>query len=196
MLCGMKRNGLTGLVAGLSLMVGISGYAQMPASSSSRVTQATSKSLVHTLSDKKVNEMSLQQVQSSLVEYINIVRAQHGLHKLKLYQNPIAQDHSTYLFTSKEDLVLTYEDHFDGKGNSLSSRVENAKIPIDTDCRWECKRVGENIASSNMTIKQTVDKWLASPDHAANLLWASFDVVAIWYAPGGNNVVADFLNLK
>lgn len=196
MFFGMKRNSLTGLVAGLSLMVGVSWYAQTSASSSNRISQDTSTSLVDALSDKKVNEMSLQQVQSSLVEYMNIVRTQHGLHPLTLYQNSIAQDHSTYLHTSKEDIILSYEDHFDSDGNSIYTRVEHANIPIDTDCRWDCKRVGENIASSNMTIKQTVEMWLESPDHAANVLWISFNAVAVWCAAGGNNIVADFLNLK
>jgi uncharacterized protein YkwD len=47
-----------------------------------------------------------------------------------------------------------------------------------------------------MTIQQTVDKWLASPGHRRQIYSLSYDAISIWYYPGWNVVVADFLNLK
>jgi uncharacterized protein YkwD len=94
-----------------------------------------SKNLAHVLSEKKISEMFLIQVQSEMLAYINILRTQHGLQKLKLYNNLIAQNHSIYLSNSKKDLSIDTDDHFGPDGESILTRVENAKIPVDTDCR-------------------------------------------------------------
>ena len=182
------------MVAGLSMIVGIV-QAQSP--SVARVTQPVRDNLTHLLSEKKVSEMPLAQVQSEMLAYINSIRAQHGLQSFKFYNHPIAQDHSDYLASSKNDVSIDTDDHFDAQWNSIFTRVENAKIPIDDDCRWDCKRASENLASANMTIRQTVDMWMQSTSgHADNILSSSFDAIAIWCARGGNNIVVVFLNLK
>lgn len=79
--------------------------------------------------------MSLTQVQSEMLAYINTIRTQHGLQSFKSYNHPIAQDHSLYLSTSKKDLSIDTNDHFGPNGEDILTRVENAKIPIDNDCR-------------------------------------------------------------
>lgn len=90
------------------MLVGVSTHAQSAVS----VTQNTRTALTHALSDKLVSQLSLNQLQSALVEQINRVRIKHGLQPLKLYDHPIAQQHSTYLFTSKNDTSIGFDDHF------------------------------------------------------------------------------------
>ena len=190
----MKLKSLTPMIAGLSMFVWI---AQAQSSSVARITIPVRDNLTHVLSEKKTSEMPLAQLQSEMLAYINTIRTQHGLQPFTLYHHPIAQDHSVYLSTSKKDTSIDSDDHYGPGEESILTRVENAKIPVDTDCRWDCKRASENLASANMTIKQTVDMWMQSTSgHAQNILSSSFDAIAIWCAPGGNNVVVIFLNLK
>jgi len=87
------------------------------------------------LLDKKTSEIPLAQLQSEMLAYINTIRTQHGLQPFKLYNHPIAQDHSVYLSTSKKDTSIDSDDHFGFDGESILTRVENAKIPVDDDCR-------------------------------------------------------------
>jgi uncharacterized protein YkwD len=79
--------------------------------------------------------MPLAQVQSDMLTYINTIRVQHGLQPFTLYHHPIAQDHSVYLANSKKDISIDIDNHFGPGEESILSRVENAKIPVDTDCR-------------------------------------------------------------
>ena len=128
----MKLKSLTPMIAGLSMFVSI---AQAQSPSIARITTSVRDNLTHVLSDKKISEMPLTQVQSEMLAYINTIRTQHGLQPLKLYNNPIAQNHSDYLSDSKKDLSIDTDDHFGPNGESIFTRVENANIPIDNDCR-------------------------------------------------------------
>lgn len=94
-----------------------------------------SKNLTYVLSDQKISQMPLSQIQSEMLTYINTIRTQHGLTKLKFYNHPIAQDHSVYLASSQKDLSIDTDDHFGPDGESILTRVENANIPVDDDCR-------------------------------------------------------------
>ena len=56
--------------------------------------------------------MSLHDIQSSMLSYINTIRNKKSLKSLSLLDNNVAQEHSTYLYNAKKDLTLSYEDHF------------------------------------------------------------------------------------
>ena len=93
----------------------IVGIVQAQSPSVARVTQPVRDNLTHLLSEKKVSEMPLAQVQSEMLAYINSIRAQHGLQSFKFYNHPIAQDHSDYLASSKNDVSIDTDDHFDAQ---------------------------------------------------------------------------------
>lgn len=162
-----------------------------------------SQSLKNVLEDKDVREMSLEELQKAMLSYINEARIKHGLTRLQLYKSDIEQKHSEYLAISKEDEELTPEDHFDAQGKAFYTRAKNAKVPLEEKCRWNCKRVWENIASfesidweeeqSPILVKDIISSWLASPDHAANIYDASFDHMIVGHSSG--NIVVWFVNL-
>lgn len=156
----------------------------------------TSTQLIDVLLDNPVNQMSLEQVKISILTVINEIRVKKWLQKVSIYDNNVEQIHSTYLFTSKGDESLWVEDHVDAKRRSFYERALDAKIPIDQNCRWDCRKSGENLASSSMTVKEIIEAWIHSPIHAANLYTASFDHIVIWYAPWWNNIVVGFLNIQ
>lgn len=144
--------------------------------------------------DKNIDEMSLHDIQNSMLSYINTIRASKWLKQLSLLQNNVAQNHSSYLFFEKKDLSLDYEDHFGKNWESILERVRAAQIAIDEG--FKKKKAGENIASSRMTVKAIVDAWLQSPTHAENLLCKDFDAISVWHEDGSNNIVVVFVNLK
>ena len=156
-----------------------------------------STSLSSLLTDKQVKDMEFSDIQKGFLGCINRVRIKAWLKQLKLYNSDLAQHHAQYLFESRTGDVLDPDDHYDDKGRSISERAKDEKIPIDNEnCRGDCDRIWENLATSNMTIQQTVDKWLASPGHRRQIYSPSYDAIALWYYPGWNVLVADFLNLK
>jgi len=128
----MKVKSLTSMVSGLSMFVSI---AQAQSPNIAAITTPARDNITHVLSEKKVSEMPLAQLQSEMLAYINTIRTQHGLQSLKLYNHPIAQDHSVYLASNKQDIAIDTDDHFGPNGESIFTRVENANIPIDSDCR-------------------------------------------------------------
>lgn len=144
--------------------------------------------------DTKINEMSLSDIQSSMLSYINTIRNKKSLKSLSLLDNNVAQEHSSYLYNAKKDLTLSYEDHFGKNWEPVLERVREAQIPVDED--FKKKKAGENIASSDMTVRAIVDAWLQSQYHAENLLCKDFDAICVWHAEGSNNIVVVFVNLK
>lgn len=158
---------------------------------------AHAKQQLHTLLlDKKVNELTLEEIKNTMLAAINEIRVQKWLQKVSLYNSDVEQIHSTYLFASKGDESLWMEDHVDAKNRTFYERALEAHIPIDQECRWECRKSGENLAASSMTIKEIIDVWTNSPIHAANLYTASFNYIVIWCAPWWNNIVVWFLHIK
>ncbi len=197
----MKSKFLTGLLVSLSMWVSWS------PSSSDALQHQTSQQIFdnfvdhndnlpmqNPILDTNIDEMSLSDIQSSMLSYINTIRTKKWLKKLSLLENNVAQNHSSYLFSEKQDLSLSYEDHFGANWESVLDRVREAQIPIDEN--FEKKKAGENIASSHMTVRAIVDAWLQSPTHAENLLCKDFDAICVWHADNSNNIVVVFVNLK
>ncbi len=80
--------------------------------------------------DTPIRSMSLSDIQFSMLSYINTVRVKRGLKKLRLLDNPVAQDHSLYLFTSGNDKTLEYIDHYGPDGSAVRERVKAYNIPL------------------------------------------------------------------
>lgn len=187
----MKKSHLLGLMWWLSMMFG-------SPNASAQVScfhNKTTSDLQQVLVEKNISDMSNEELQSWLLSYINEIRKKHGLEKIALYKSDIEQKHSEYLLKTKQDLSLWHEDHFDAEGRSFYTRAESAKIPLDKNCRWTCKIVWENIVWTNMTIKEAVELWMCSPDHAANILCDSFDHIVVWRHPWSNALVVGFVNI-
>lgn len=150
------------------------------------------------LLNTNINNLTTEELRKYTNHYINQIRKKAWLSSLQedITANKVAQDYSKYLYKNKMDDEITYEDHFDVEWNSVLERVRSAGMNLDSECRWKCKKVWENLASSNMTIKHMVDLWMESPSHKQNILWNSFDCLWIWHFPWSNNVVVIFVNLN
>jgi hypothetical protein len=85
------------------------------------------------------------------------------------------------LYENKMDDEITYEDHFDKEWNWVLERVRWAGIMLNKECYGNCKKVWENLATSDMTIKTLVDMRMNSPWHRDNILGVSFDYIGIWH---------------
>jgi len=149
------------------------------------------------LLDIRIDSLSLNELRYCLTQGINKIRTKQWLAPVKLLDdvNGVAQNYSLYLSENKMDDTITWEDHFDKEGNSVLERVKWAWVSIDTECRWDCKKTWENLASSHMTVQQMIDLWMKSTSHRWNILWKSFDGVWVWHAKWSKNVVLVFVNL-
>jgi len=145
----------------------------------------------------KINETTPEKLRIYINYYVNQLREKKWLKPLKLDNktNKVAQDYSKYLYDNHKDDEITYEDHFDKEGNWVLERVRWAGIMLDKECYGDCKKVWENLATSNMTIKTLVDMWMNSLSHRDNILGGSFNYIWIWHYIWSNNVVAVFVNL-
>lgn len=68
------------------------------------------------LRDREVSRLSLSELQTIMLDYINSIRKKHKLAPFRLLDIPIAQEHSKYLSESGKDKELDWNDHFDAKG--------------------------------------------------------------------------------
>lgn len=142
------------------------------------------------LYDSEVHSLSLAQLQTIMLDYINSIRKEHKLPPYRMIDLPLAQEHSKYLSESGEDKELDWNDHFDAEGRSIFMRMEATKI-LFTD-------VGENIVTvpPRATVRQLVDAWMGSTmGHREALLSSIYKQVMIGHHPGSNNVVLDFVTL-
>lgn len=194
----MRRQLLTGLVASLSLWamkahtVPLS-YPWIIQTAQGDLSQNLSLQQILQL-DTPIRAMSLSDIQFSMLSYINTVRTKHWLKTLRLLDNPVAQDHSLYLFSSGNDATLEYMDHYGSDGSAVRERVKAYNIPLYDG--FKAPSAWENLASSNMTIREAVEAWLTSPGHAENLLHKAWDVICVGHAENSRNIVVDFVNLK
>lgn len=142
------------------------------------------------LRDREVHSLSLSELQTIMLDYINSIRKEHKLPPFRLLDLPLAQEHSKYLSESGEDKELDWNDHFDAEGRSIMQRMDATKL-LFTD-------VGENIVTvpPGATVRQLVDAWMGSTmGHREALLSSDYKQVMIGHHPGSNNVVLDFVTL-
>jgi uncharacterized protein YkwD len=79
----------------------------------------------------------------------------------------VAQAHAADM--AARDVVA----HQGGDGSKPADRVTRSGY------RW--RRVGENVASGSTSPEETVEGWLASPGHCANLMSAEFTETGVGY---------------
>lgn len=82
---------------------------------------------------------------------------------------------------SRDMVGANFFSHTGTLGSTLTSRV-NA-----TSYAWGA--LGENLAAGTLGIPATIDGWMASPGHCANLMGAAFVDVGLACVPGNANTV-------
>ena len=78
---------------------------------------------------------------------------------------------------SKDMVDRDFFDHTNPDGELPWDRVESAGYTYSS--------AGENIAAGNATAAATVQQWMESDGHCANIMSADFDELAVGYYPGG-----------
>ena len=119
---------------------------------------------------------------STLLHDVNALRASHGLAPLRLN----AQLTAAAAQHSREMAVEGYFAHESFSGQSFWQRIENWYRPGHSFFS-----VGENLlwSSPNVSARGAIQMWMASPEHRANLLRATwrevgFSAVHVASAPG------------
>ncbi|MDO4713800.1 MAG: CAP domain-containing protein [bacterium] len=138
--------------------------------------------------DREVHSLSLSELQTIMLDYINSIRKEHKLAPFQLLDLPLAQEHSKYLSESGEDKELDWNDHFDAKGRSIFDRMMDTKIFFIS--------AGENLSTvpPGVTVRQIVDAWMESTmGHREALLASKYQQIMIGHHPKSNNVVLDFV---
>lgn len=78
---------------------------------------------------------------------------------------------------SKDMVDQNYFDHTGPNGDTPGDRIDAAGYAWST---W-----GENIAAGNSTAAATMDQWMNSDGHCANIMNPSFSEIGVGYYPGG-----------
>jgi uncharacterized protein YkwD len=71
-----------------------------------------------------------------------------------------------------------YFSHTSLDGRTMVDRIRATGFPLTA--------VGENIAAGGTTAAQTMDMWMNSPGHRANILKCSYTQIGVGYAEGGS----------
>ena len=123
----------------------------------------------------------LGSLETSLLQDLNVVRAQYGL--APLHASPLlaaaASQHT------HEMGIDGYFDHSSHDGSSFSTRIEHWYAPGKH--AWS---VGENLLwySPSVGAKAAVSLWMSSPGHRANILnpsWRQIGISAVHFASAG-----------
>ena len=78
---------------------------------------------------------------------------------------------------SKDMVIRNFFDHTNPDGESPWDRFGNAGYSFSS--------AGENIAAGNATAAATMNQWMGSDGHCANLMTANFTELGVGYYPGG-----------
>ena len=108
--------------------------------------------------------------QTELLRLTNAERKKAGLAPLKLSSllNQAAQSHV-------QDMVQKqFFSHTGSNGSSVADRVKAVG--------YKYSSVGENIAAGNATASSTVQQWMKSPGHRANILNRNYKEIGFGYA--------------
>jgi uncharacterized protein YkwD len=79
---------------------------------------------------------------------------------------------------SKDMVDQNYFDHTGPNGDTPGDRIDAAGYLWST---W-----GENIAAGNSTAAATMDQWMNSDGHCANIMNPAFSEIGVGYYPGGS----------
>jgi uncharacterized protein YkwD len=140
-----------------------------PASAAAPAAVAASTTVTPTASGINTQE-------ANVAKWINVVRAQHGLAPLADWSCP------NY-----------YAEHLAARLESSSTLAHQSLAHIADACA--ASYVGENIARGPMSSNQTVDAWMASAPHRANILDPHYTRIGVgirWTPQFSYTTVADF----
>ena len=118
----------------------------------------------HSLSAPKVLGYSTQQSQSSLLDATNLARSLRGLKPLQLNEKLESSAQAKANDMAKKD----YWSHVSPDGTQPWSFIQNAG--------YRYQKAGENLAYGFSSSRATVDGWMSSETHRANILGDYSDV--------------------
>ena len=116
---------------------------------------------------------SCSEYASQVLYYVNEARKDEGLSPLSLDANLC----SAANLRAQE--ISSYFSHTRPNGSSWST------VYSEFGCKYSYS--GENIAAGNSTAKATVDQWLASPGHRANILNKNYTKLGVGYFYSANS---------
>jgi uncharacterized protein YkwD len=124
--------------------------------------------------------LALAEAQAAMLCLINAQRTARGLRSLRSHPS-LAKVASAFARLMAEQRFL---DHTSPDGSTLVSRIKATRY-LGGSSSWT---LGENIAwvsAGRSTPRATVEAWMNSPPHRANLLASRFTDVGIGLAAGG-----------
>ena len=108
-----------------------------------------------------------------VIRLVNVERAKEGLAPLGIY------DSLTAAAQTRAGEVATTFSHTRPDGSSCFTALD------ETGAKEGAYAWGENIAAGNSTAAETMEQWMNSPGHRANILNPDFTHIGVGYAAGG-----------
>ena len=115
-----------------------------------------------------------QELAAEVVRLVNVERAKQGLSPLGTY------DSLTEAAEIRAPELLTLFSHDRPDGTKCFTAMDK------TGAKKNAYTYGENIAAGNATAAATVEQWMNSPGHRANILNKDFTHIGVGYAKGGS----------
>ena len=181
-----------------------------------KITQTTKQEVIQnikktpdilqdTLLYKNISTLSVEQVRSTMLRYINYVRSQHQLKPLKINSelNKVADDFCRHgnqngNFNTDANGNFPTNVHFSKDGKWIYKRLKDAWVQFDLapDKDWIVNGIGENIVGTNCNIKQAIDILMTSPWHRKWLISPILNDAWIGYYPWSKAIVQVFIKEK
>ncbi|MCI8478875.1 MAG: hypothetical protein HFE97_11200 [Oscillospiraceae bacterium] len=131
--------------------------------------------------------VSPEELAAEVVRLVNIERAKEGLAPLGTY------DSLTAAAQIRAPEIVTLFSHDRPNGSSCFTALD------ETGAKKGAYTWGENIAAGHATAAATVEQWMNSPGHRANILDPNYTHIGVGYATGGQyryNWVQMFIGTK
>lgn len=118
--------------------------------------------------------LTIDKMESEILQYVNEDRKEHGLSPLELnsIESSLAGQHSRDMASGK---VKFGHDGFNKRAKAIQKALGGTVF-------------GENVASGRMTAREVVDGWLKSPGHKKNIE-GNFTITGIGYASNNNGEI-------
>lgn len=164
-----------------------------------------------TLVHKHISELTVEQVQITMLMRLNEMRAELKLKPLQ-YNDSLElvafylMDHKTKWF--KDDGDFEPYCHFDDDNNGIIDRyklfnirfevLKNPKKELANDPYYSplLPMAGENVAGTNGSVYQICEAWRKSPGHWVQIIEKDYTHVGIAFRKGHPVVICDFIMFK
>lgn len=175
------------------------------------VTVNFSAQTYSTLLHKPLSELTVEQVQSTMLMRLNEMRAELKLKPLQ-YNDSLElvafylMDHKTKWF--QEDGKFDAYCHFDDDNNGISGRyklfnirfeiIKNTEKKLANDMYYSPYKVmaGEIVATTNGSVYQICEAWRKSPGHWVHIVEKDYTHAGIAYRKGHPVLICDFIMFK